>query len=893
MRKHTLHALLLAVLAVAVALPAHAAQDDPIEVLKSDASYKEKQQACRTLSRHGGPEAVSALKPLLDDKKLSHMARYALERIPGPEADRALRDMLDETSGDVRAGIIKSLEVRGDTKAIPQFIDLLDADDPVVSGAAARALGRFATPEATKALEEAVGRSGLSETQMHAFADGLLSCAESLAKHGETEHAAELYGQLLDHPDAPQVVRTGALRGLAAARGEEALPRVVDALHSDTKRMFGAGIRAAREMGGGADVSDELARELSDLSALKKVRLLKALGERGHVAAGPAIMDLVKEGTADVRVAAIKALTRIGYEDALDAMQNLAWKAEGQVARAARDSLAYFPTPAGDRALKDMLSHDSTKAQLVAVKLISKGGLAEPADELMSVADSDRDAEVRLAALKALRKRASIQQFGKLVDILLEAPTNDERRAAEAALRSILADARKLSSENITIKEAVYGDLPAGKSTDVTATVAKMVKEGSLHIKASNTNFGDPASGVKKSLRVTYAVNGASFTRTVQEGDTLIVGHRTVAPRIVKGLQSALDEVEGEGKIAIVRLLKAAGGSEALKSVWGVISRADGEVKDAALRALCDWPTPEALPTIMDLVKEPPNDTIKALAVRGAVRLLRESVEDMGTKLKRYSTLMKRAESAGNKRTILGGLATVPHRRALDMALCEVDDADVKAEALQAAVSIAKKLGANARVEKDPFNEANLDEWAGSNEYWRAEDGAVVASSDEPVPRSRYLWPPGKVADFHMVAMVKLEPDTGNSGIQFRAERRENNTPVGPQGDIGKNVWGRLYDQGGRGKLDWTGTAEKAVKPGEWNRFEILAVGPAIWTAINGRLGVRCLDEKSPRSGRIAYQFHQGKPKTIRIRVEKIVHNPPIKLAGKGPEELIKALKIP
>ncbi|MEF8788393.1 MAG: HEAT repeat domain-containing protein, partial [Planctomycetota bacterium] len=407
MRKHMPQVLLVGVMACLLAFPAGAGEREPIEVLRSDAPYKAKQRACRTLSRHGGSDSVPALARLLDDEKLSHMARYALERIPGPEADRALREKLDETSGDIRAGIIKSLEVRGDRKAIPQLIGLLDAENQVVSGAAARALGRFATPEATAALEDAIGRADLSEEQIHAFADGLLSCAESFAEQGDSDRAVALYEKLLEHPDAPQPVHTAALRGVALNRGGiDGLQPVLDALHAENERMFGAAIRAVREMGSGDEVSEALTDELTDLSEIRQVRLIQALGERRDMVAGPALMELAQKGSVDVRVAAIRALTRIGYEDALDMVQTFAWRGEGKLAEAARDSLAYFPASAADEALEGMLDHQSVEARGVAVSLIRQGGLPDPAPVLMQVAETDKSREVRLAALKAVRSVA-------------------------------------------------------------------------------------------------------------------------------------------------------------------------------------------------------------------------------------------------------------------------------------------------------------------------------------------------------------------------------------------------------------------------------------------------------------------------------------------------------
>ncbi|HPC62787.1 MAG TPA: hypothetical protein PKX23_19155, partial [Verrucomicrobiota bacterium] len=55
-----------------------------IATLQSDATQKEKADACRELARVGGREAVAPLAALLPDERLGHMARYALERIPDP-----------------------------------------------------------------------------------------------------------------------------------------------------------------------------------------------------------------------------------------------------------------------------------------------------------------------------------------------------------------------------------------------------------------------------------------------------------------------------------------------------------------------------------------------------------------------------------------------------------------------------------------------------------------------------------------------------------------------------------------------------------------------------------------------------------------------------------------
>ncbi len=58
----------------------------------------------------------------------------------------------------------------------------------------------------------------------------------------------------------------------------------------------------------------------------------------------------------------------------------------------------------------------------------------------------------------------------------------------------------------MVIVKAEYGNLPDGPLADVTRQVAALVKAGALSVDASNDNFGDPAQGKSKKLRVDYRV---------------------------------------------------------------------------------------------------------------------------------------------------------------------------------------------------------------------------------------------------------------------------------------------------------------------------------------------------------------------------------------------------
>ena len=190
------------------------------------------------------------------------------------------------------------------------------------------------------------------------------------------------------------------------------------------------------------------------------------------------------------------------------------------------------------------------------------------------------------------------------------------------------------------------------------------------------------------------------------------------------------------------------------------------------------------------------------------------------------------------------------------------------------------------------FNGKDLTGWSASEmKYWSVKDGAIVGHSAVNVPGNKFIWADGKVQDFYLTVDVKLTPDNRNAGIQFRSKKANaSGQAVGYQADVGAGVWGKLYHEHGRGKLDWNDNAVGAVKPGDWNRYEILAVGHKIWTAINGKLCVAIEDPKGELSGKISFQIHGGPAQTVLYRNPTLVHNPKIALEKQTEAQLLAAL---
>jgi len=132
MWKRTLTLTLAAALLAAAPAVAADQEAELIAVLKSDAGQFEKHEACRVLAHVATKKAVPTLAAMLGDEKMSHMARYALETIPDPSVDVALRDAMGKLTGRPLLGVIGSLGVRRDAKAVGALAKLLGDADAVV-----------------------------------------------------------------------------------------------------------------------------------------------------------------------------------------------------------------------------------------------------------------------------------------------------------------------------------------------------------------------------------------------------------------------------------------------------------------------------------------------------------------------------------------------------------------------------------------------------------------------------------------------------------------------------------------------------------------------------------------------------------------------------------------
>jgi putative membrane-bound dehydrogenase-like protein len=165
---------------------------------------------------------------------------------------------------------------------------------------------------------------------------------------------------------------------------------------------------------------------------------------------------------------------------------------------------------------------------------------------------------------------------------------------------------------------------------------------------------------------------------------------------------------------------------------------------------------------------------------------------------------------------------------------------------------------------KEFFNGKDLTGWDGDPKLWRVDNGEIIGSSPG-IKRNEFLRSQMIASDFRLRLKVKLTPDKENSGVQFRSESLPGGEVKGPQADVGKGWWGKLYEEHGRG-LVWSKSGEEHVKVDDWNDYEILAEGSRVKTWINGKQCVDLDDPMIARRGIFAFQIHSGGAMEVRFK---------------------------
>ncbi|NOY82815.1 MAG: HEAT repeat domain-containing protein [Kiritimatiellaeota bacterium] len=373
------------------------------------------------------------------------------------------------------------------------------------------------------------------------------------------------------------------------------------------------------------------------------------------------------------------------------------------------------------RFVREMPGHEATRAfaaQLPALQGLGKirliNALADRGDPAAAAAIqgqlNNADPSVRQAAASALGDLGDSTAVPALVRVAATGSGPEKRSAREALVRLKGRRVNRImvrgldSGDPAVVREfaRALGERRAVAAVPSLLRVAARHPDPTVRTEADKalTGLAGP-DRLGRLIELVLAARGPTERDATVRALTAAVRRKGPAPESVqKRIRAAIEgKADPLARAALLRVLGRLGGRIGFATVQKALAAGRPEVRDAAVRALADWPDPTPVPSLLYLAKSSDEEVTRVLCLRGLVRLLGQPSERSDAET---AALFRQAFAAAHrreeKRMVLSGLARLASPQALDVALPYIADNDLAPEAVAAVVGVCEKLAATDRA---------------------------------------------------------------------------------------------------------------------------------------------------------------------------------------------------
>jgi HEAT repeat protein len=590
---------------------------------------------------------------------------------PGAEVQRAaLASVMAEALGktdnvEAKVWLLRQLQYIGGAEAVPALTKAMASGDARVAECARRALQRNRSDEAVDALRNALARATKADAQV--------ALINAVADRRDTKAV----GLIARHLTAsnPEVGRAAAA-GLGSIGSTEA----ADALQKARK-----------------DATGEVRTVVLDSLLRCGGHLLDA----GQADAAYAVYESLNEKAMPdrVRMGAVRGMALARPTQAPDLLTRVMTGPDAALRRYALTQVSEAPGgEATTKAFAAMLPKLAAEEQEALVRELADRGDPAAKPAVLQAVGSENEA-VRAAAVAAMGRLGGPDDVVRLARMAAEA----EGDVKTAALQSLV----RLRGEGVdaAMVEAL-GNVQPGPRAELIRTLADRQAGG---VAARLATFLDDAdAGVRTATAEALGRIGGCeaigpLAKTIAGEDTKARGAAVKAIQSVcdrsqekaacaRALVAAVERAPAGAKPHLITALPKTGTADALKAARSALGAGDAAVREAAIRALADWPNAAPLDDLLGLVKTAEKDAHKVLALRGYVRLVAMAEGSEDKKAGMYKQAMAAAKRAQEKRMVLSALTEAPSPVTLDLARSQMADPELTDEAALAVGKIAQAI---------------------------------------------------------------------------------------------------------------------------------------------------------------------------------------------------------
>jgi HEAT repeat protein len=605
-----------------------------------------------------------------------------LEELVGQSASNAaLRDSLEaglvkllapSSTFEARRFACKQLGIIGGKAALPALADLLKSDE--TAGLACLALTTYPSGKADDLLRTALGS---------ARGNARIQIINTLGDRRDSR-SVKLLAELAADSDRSvadvTIASLGKIGDKAAWDAIASLPKTASTpAITEASLRCAAGLAASGDRKTAAAAYDELLARSQPVyirrAALEGlVRLDKDQGEQR-------ILEVIRGSDATLKPVAIAAVRSISSRNASATFSALLPKLQPAEQVWMIESLAVRADGPARKAIAASLGSADPGVRRASIDALGRIGDVSTVALFARALGGAADAEERRAIETALIGLKSDGQIDQAIVAALKKASGSTR----ASLIDVIAR-RQGSAANILLFEEADNAEPA-------------VARAALRALARTTLAGD----VPALLRIVVAARDPDVRSEAANAASQALGKMDdVADRSALVRDALRRAPTVEDLTALLVLLPRCGDAPALAVLQAAQTDPDARVRDAAIRALADWPDASAWDALESIYRRPANDAVRGLALRGLVRMASDENAHPDSKLiERYRELLASAHSDADLRLILGALGAVAHTDALQLAVPLLAKDSVRPEAEVAVKQIAQSIKAKYPAEAE------------------------------------------------------------------------------------------------------------------------------------------------------------------------------------------------
>ena len=592
--------------------------------------------------------------------------------------EEEVRGASAERLKEIEAGLLQVLETPGATYASKQFV--------------CRLLRRMGA-------EQSVGVLGrlLRDVEMSHMARFVLEGMENEAA-GQTlrEALGELEGDL----------RIGVIGSVGARGDKEAVWILTRWVGSEDVALAEAAIKALGQIGG-MEAAKALGNFQNENLRALQADVLLALYYKLPEAENPYYSNhlyqymLENEFPTMIKIVAYRGLIRSDKERAAETVVEMLKSEDEAYHRAAGRFVVDVAGEEGTRVLAEGLESLSSGAQVILLNALGERGDKAALEDVAKLVSSEDEA-VCMAALAAVGDLGGAESVGLLAEMATVGGVKGEA-AYSSLCRLRDAEVDDMIMSNVrdaepAVRLVLIRSMAGRGNTEAALMLLRMARFANVEVRRESVRALGVLGGEDDVVALVGLLAGADDDGLLEdvEGAIMSVSNRLEGKgEVSRVLLAVLPRLNTAERVSVMRMLGRLGGGEALAALKAVVWNEDypAEVRDEAIRSLATWEDAAPAGVLLELAQKSAVETHKVLALRGYIRMAGlRSAGTLEQRQKMYEAAMAAAERAEEKRLVLGAVAALENRWALEFVAPYLKDEGVKAEAEAAYQRILEAL---------------------------------------------------------------------------------------------------------------------------------------------------------------------------------------------------------